>query len=116
MPEGYLEIGRPAWWRLGLLAPGGKKRNKELMIRLAGFNLAQAGRDEILAALDLTPADLEPLKLLADSGGGWRPVKIKRGLDFDLSRLAAPGLVLLKWPRGEVSLSDAGRFLLSLTA
>lgn len=112
-----IEISRLPWWRLAVLSVGGKKRNKRLLRKLSGWNLTLAGRKEILPALNLSETHLELLIRLAGLSDGWHPCEVNsESKDDGLERLAGLGLLFLVWPGKKICLSDAGRFLLSLTA
>lgn len=115
-PE-VIEISRLPWRRLAALSVGGKKRNKRLLEKLGDWNLSLAGRHEILSALNLSEAHLDLLIRLAGLSDGWRPCRSSsESIDDGLEKLAGLGLLFLAWPGRKIRLSDAGRFLLSLTA
>lgn len=115
-PE-IVKIG-PLPWRLqAAWSIGGKKKNKRLLARLAELNLKAPGPDELLAALDLSREDLDLLKRLAALKDAWHSYEVKPdGKEKEIETPARLGLVLLAWPGRKIRLSDAGRFLLSLTA
>lgn len=123
---------------------GGKKKNKNLLAKLSALNLALAGRAEILSRLGLAEKSLDVLRILASCSEGWQPCAVQRDVKYEVERLAALGLVLLARPSGprpgpgtapaltlsqqfqpacglnrhlsfNISISDAGRFLLSLS-
>lgn len=101
------------WLRL---SRGGKQRNKHLLRQLAEWdkNLQPAGQPG--PASFLSPDDLGLLRLLAQKLDGWHPFVFSEALKpWDQERLAALGLIRLAFPLKRVSLTDAGRFLLTLT-
>lgn len=145
MTSEIIRIGSLPWWRLAFMSVGGKNRNKKLLAKLSALNLALAGRAEILSRLGLTEKSLDILFNLASCPEGWQPCAIRQDIKCEVERLAALGLVFLAWPSGpraepgtapaltlsqqlqppaclsrslsfKISLSDAGRFLLSLSA
>lgn len=145
MTSERIRIGSLPWWRLTFMSVGGKNRNKKLLAKLCALNLALAGRAEIFSRLGLTEKSLDVLLDLASRSEGWQLCAIQRDLMYEVERLAALGLVFLAWPSGpraepgtapaltlsqqlqppdcssrrfsfKISLSDAGRFLLSLSA
>lgn len=116
MPREIIEIGPTAWWRLALCSVGGKKRNKSLLTALSGYNLALTGRPALLAAVNIDESALNLLADLATLPEGWFSFCVNKTAGADVRRLADLGLVFLSWPGGKIHLSDAGRFLLSLSA
>ena len=119
-----IRIGQLPWWRLAFLSMGGKKRNKSLLTKLSAFNLALTGRAALLADLSLTEESMNLLSTLASLPEAWYPCVKDIEIDastgasrrYEVERLAELGLVFLAWPAGKIRLSDAGRFLLSLSA
>ena len=98
------------------LAWGGKKRNKALLERLARHNRQLTPPDEILAELGLDGDDLGFLKRLGQLPGNRRPFIFSSDpAPGRPERLAALGLIFINGKKREISLADAGRFLLVLT-
>lgn len=104
-----------SWQRL-TLSRVGNGRNKRLMKRLAKWNRELRSPEDIRAALELTDFDLSFLQYLSRRPDGWHPFDTAPEAPIDLERLAGLGLIRLAWPAKRLSLADAGRFLLVLTA
>ncbi len=101
---------------LSKLSRGGKKRNKALLERLARHNRRLTPPGEILAELEIGEDDLGFLNRLGHLPDGWRPFTFSSGAaQGSQERLAALGLILINGKKREISLSDAGRFLLVMT-
>ncbi len=103
-------------WRRLTLSRTGNGLNKRLMKRLADWNRELRPPADIHAALELTDLDLSFLEYLARRPDGWLPFDTVPEAPVDLERLAGLGLVRLGWPARRIRLTDAGRFLLVLTA
>lgn len=102
------------WLRL---TRNGKKRNKELLEKLAEWdkNLQPTGQSN--PASVLSQADLSLLNELAQHQDGWhRFVFSEVPKPWDHERLASMGLIQLTCPWKKISLTDAGRFLLTLSS
>ncbi len=92
----------------------GKRRNKKLLVELARYNLELRPPERILAALGLVGDDLRPLAALADRPDGRAGYLVAEArVPGNHDRLAGLGLLLFK--NREIRLTDAGRFLLSLS-
>ena len=102
--------------RLISLSFSGKRRNKDLLERLAAFNRDMATPDFIASALDITREELDFLARLGTVTDGWQPAEYSaEGLPRrNAEHLACLGLIRLKWPGHKIALTDAGRFLLVL--
>ena len=112
-----VKINKIPFFRLLGLSRGGKKRNKRLLASLAAANLALCPPREINAELGCTPEDLVFLDSLARRPGGWLDSEFaETPQPGDQTRLAELGLIFLSRRQGKIYLSDAGRFLLSLSS
>ena len=97
------------------LEKGGKKRNKARLEGLARHNLRLTPPGEILAELGIDGDDLGFLNRLGRLPGGWSPFIFSSDpAPGHQERLAALGLIFINGKKREISLSDAGRFLLVL--
>ena len=112
-----VKINKISFWRLLVLSRGGKKRNKRLLARLAAANLTLRTAREINAELGSTPEDLAFLDSLAGRPGRWHDYGFSETPQpGNQARLAELGLIFLSRRPGKIYLSDAGRFLLSLSS
>ena len=112
-----IKIKKIFFLRLMLLSRGGKDRNKALMKHLAAWNLEMWPTRDISSALGLDSHDLDLLEELAHLEDGWHPYEsASEGVVGNPERLAGLGLIRLKWRPRRICLTDAGRFLLVLTA
>jgi|GEM_PF-6680729 len=101
------------WLRL---ARNGKKRNKELLEKLSEWdkNLQPTGQSGPVPVL--SPSDLSFLRELAQYQDGWHHfVFSEEPKPWNHERLASLGLIQLACPLKKISLTDAGRFLLTLS-
>ncbi len=89
-----------------------KKINKALLEKLAEHNRRLTPAGDILGELGIGRGELEILNELGRLADGWQPGLYENG---EKARLAALGLIYINGKSGEISLSDAGRFLLVLT-
>ncbi len=112
-----IKIGAmPLWTRLGLWR-GAKKRNKRLLARLEGWSAEPKTPREINQSLGTGPAELAFLHLLTWCSGPRQPFEWTAGsTGADQVRLARLGLIDLNFLDREISLTDAGRFLLLLSS
>ncbi|UQZ89472.1 hypothetical protein C4J81_09775 [Deltaproteobacteria bacterium Smac51] len=110
-----IQINKISSFELSKLSKGGKKRNKNLLERLAVHNRQMTSPAEILSQLEISGDDLQFLNSLGHRPDGWHPFVFSTGkVPGDQKRLAALGLILFGKKR-KISLADAGRFLLVLT-
>jgi hypothetical protein len=101
------------WLRL---SRGGKQRNKKLLEQLAEWDKNLQPAEQLGPALALSPDDLTFLNDLALRLDGWhRFVFSELPKPWNHEHLAALGLIRLACPSKKISLTDAGRFLLTLT-
>lgn len=107
------KISGLARWKL---ARGGKKRNKARLAALAEHNRRLSPPGEILAGLGLNSDDLNLLSMLGNLPGTWHPYVFSEKALGDPLRLAAQGFIMIRCTKREISLTDAGRFLLVLTS
>jgi hypothetical protein len=91
-----------------------KKRNKALLETLAEHNRRLTPASAILAGLGIGGGELNFLHELGRLADGRHPHGVLEKIPGDPARLAALGLIYIG-KSGEISLSDAGRFLLVLT-
>jgi hypothetical protein len=97
------------------LSGGGKKHNKRLLEFLAGHNCQMTPAAQILAELGLESDDITFLNSLGCLPGGWHPYSFSTGkVPGNQARLVSLGLIFINCKKREISLSDAGRFLLIL--
>ncbi|MDR2946778.1 MAG: hypothetical protein LBV79_08540 [Candidatus Adiutrix sp.] len=113
---GPVLINSVFWLRRLWSAWRGKRRNKDLMDVLARYNLELRAPEWILAAVGVEAGDMVALAGLAEMREGWLGwyVVLREKVPGDYNRLARLGLIQFK--RGTIYLTDAGRYLLSLTA
>ncbi|MDR1045605.1 MAG: hypothetical protein LBP33_10885 [Candidatus Adiutrix sp.] len=112
-----MAINKIPFFRLAGLARGRKKRNRALLERLAAANLALKEPWEISGEVGAGPDDLAFLEALARLPGAWHDYEFSETRrPGDQARLAALGLIYLSLFPRKIYLSDAGRFLLSLSA
>lgn len=105
------KISNLALWKL---AWGAKGRNKARLEALAEHNRRLTPPDDIAAELGLDRGDLNFLNALGKLPGTWQPYVFSEQALGDPARLAAKGLLMIRCKKREISLSDAGRFLLVL--
>lgn len=114
---GPVKINRVSAVRRFRSSRSGKKLNKEMLERLARLNLELWSPDRIRSSIGVDDGDLAALSGLADRMDGWRDYVISpEAVAGDYGRLAALGLIRFRWPTRKIHITDAGRFLLSLTA
>lgn len=98
------------------LSRGGKQKNKKLLLQLAEWNKTLQPADKLGPALALNPEDLTLLEDLARRADGWHNFVFSEiTKPWNQERLADLGLIRLYCPLKKVSLTDAGRFLLTLS-
>lgn len=101
------------WLRL---SRGGKQKNKQLLDQLAAWNGNLMAPDQVTGSLGLSPADLAFLDDLGHRVDGWQYfIFSDTPKPWNQDLLANLGLIRLAWPFRHVCLTDAGRFLLTLT-
>ena len=93
-----------------------KALSKALMERLTAWNLELRSPERILENLSLTELEIDLLRRLGLRPEGWIAYASGSGQAADSGRLAALGLARLARWRRRIALTDAGRFLLVLTA
>lgn len=102
-----------SWLRL---SRGGKQRNKKLLEQLGEWDKNLQPSAHLGPALALSPGDLAFLDDLGRRLDGWHSfVFSELPKPWDQEHLAALGLIRLSCPAKKISLTDAGRFLLTLT-
>lgn len=101
------------WLRL---SRDGKQKNKQLLQQLAEWDKTLQPADKLGPTLALSQDDLEFLGELGRRPDGWHYfVFSEKPKPWNQERLASLGLIRLACPLRKVSLTDAGRFLLTLT-
>ncbi|MDR1920765.1 MAG: hypothetical protein LBS31_03360 [Candidatus Adiutrix sp.] len=111
-----VRLARIGFWAWRLLARYSKKRNKNLLERLALWNREVRPPEAIVAELGLSGEDMAFLAALGRRPDGWQACEFASD-GYEAVNLARLGLILLKPGPGprRISLADAGRFLLVLT-
>lgn len=101
------------WLRL---SRGGKQKNKKLLEQLSEWDKSLQPSDKLGPALALNQEDLALLDVLGQRLDGWhRFVFSEVAKPWNQERLAELGLIRLIFPLKKISLTDAGRFLLTLS-
>ena len=112
-----VKINPGSRWRRFRSSRRGKQENKKLLERLARCNLELWDPIRIRSALGVDQGDLAALEALAARPDGWHDyMNSPDAVPGDYDRLAALGLIRFKWRTPQIYLTDAARFLLSLTA
>ena len=112
-----VKINSVSWRRRFWSSRRGKQENKKLLERLARCNLELWAPERIRSALGVDRGDLAALDSLAALPDGWQTYAVaQHAVPGDFDRLASLGLIRFKWRTPKIYLTDAGRFLLSLTA
>ena len=112
-----VKINHVSSWRRLWSSRRGKRENKKLLERLARCNLELWDPERIRSALGMDQSDLAALDSLAALPDGWQTYAVvQHAVPGDFDRLASLGLIRFKWRTPRIYLTDAGRFLLSLTA
>ena len=108
-------IKKVSWLERQHLYLRSRNLSRNLVGRLAAWNLELKSPERILEALGLAEADLDILRDLSVRPRGWNPFKFDAQSGAEAARPAALGLVCLARWRRRVRLTEAGRILLLLT-
>jgi len=108
-------IKKVSWLKRRRIYAQSRNLSRNLVGRLAAWNLELKSPERILETLGLAEADLDLLKDLSGRAQGWHPFKFDAQSGAEAVRLAALGLIGLGRWRRRVSLTEAGRILLLFT-